>query len=101
MTVEEYHMLSEHTCKVVHSIPGDPTMGVYRTLLMVVESANIVIVKTPLACPQPISNVEVQSAVQLLLRRPVTVGTEELDKCDHLDEPGCPRCWQTFGITLG
>lgn len=98
MPVEEYQQLSESTCKVTHSIPNDSTWGSYKTLILVDKGG--VIVKTPLACPRPLSNVEVQSVVQLLLGRAVTIGVSPVDTCDHFEEPGCPRCWQTYSMTL-
>ena len=96
MTVEEYRLLTILTCRVTHTFPHDPTLAQYKTLVEVIEKSNTVIVKTPLACHQPISTLELQSVVQLILGKAVTVGAQAVDTCDHLEQIGCPRCWQTF-----
>jgi len=87
-----------HACKVTHSFPEDPTMGIYRTLIMVDESSNTVHVGTPLACPQAINHVEVHAVVQLLLGRIVTVEAQSIDTVDTVSD-GCPRCWKTYELT--
>lgn len=96
MTVESLAMIGERGARVQHLIPNDLTWSSYFTLVEVIENSNTVIVKTPLACPQPISTLELQSVVQLILGKAVTVGAQAVDTCDHLEQIGCPRCWQTF-----
>lgn len=96
MTVESLAMIGERGARVQHLIPNDLTWSSYFTLVEVIENSNTVIVKTPLACPQPISNLELQSVVQLILGKAVTVGAQAVDTRDHLEQMVCPRRWQTF-----
>jgi hypothetical protein len=98
MTVEIVTMAGENQARVNHTIPNDPTWSSYFSLVEVVLP-NTVKVGTPLACPTPLSNLEVQSIVQLILGRAVTVGAQPVDIIDKLEEKGCPRCWRTFDLT--
>ena len=99
MTVEIVTMSGDYGARVNHTIPGDPLWGSYFSLVEVVLP-NTVKVGTPLICHQPLSNLEVQSVVQLILRRPVTVGDQPVDTIDSTEEKGCPRCWKTYDLWL-
>jgi len=95
MTVEIVTMSDDYGARVNHIIVNDPTWSSYFSLVEVILP-NKVKVGTPLACPFPLSTIEVQSIVQLILRRPVTVSPQPVDSIDSVEEKGCPRCWQTF-----
>jgi hypothetical protein len=98
MTVEIVTMSGDYGARVNHTIPNDPMWRSFFSLVEVVLP-NMVKLGTPLACPEPLSNIEVASIVQLILRRPVTVGAQPVDTIDSVEEKGCPRCWQTFDLT--
>lgn len=98
MTVEIVTMSGDYGARVNHTIVNDPTWSSYFSLVEVVLP-NMVQVGTPLACPSPLSTIEVQSIVQLILGRSVTVGAQPVDIIDKLGEKGCPRCWRTYELS--
>lgn len=103
MTVETISFKGNQA-RVQHSIPDDPMCRSFYTLVEVVGDhskgdATTVKVGTPLVCPQPLSNLEVTSVVQLITGHEARVGTQPIDTCDSVEEKGCPRCWTTYELT--
>ena len=98
MTVEIVTMSGDYGARVNHTIPNDPLWGSYFSLIEVVLP-NTVKVGTPLSCPAPLSTIEVQSIVQLILGRSLTVGAQPVDTIDEVGAKGCPRCWRTYELS--
>lgn len=103
MTVETVG-IKVRLARVEHSIPNDILWRSFFTLVEIIvdhERGEITSVKvgTPLSCPEPLSNLEVQSVVQLLTGRATRVGTQPTDTVDSVEEKGCPRCWKTYDLT--
>lgn len=84
--------------RVYHSSEEDPTMGLYVSIIEVIEDNNQIRVGTPLICPSPLNQIEVQSLVQLLIGRVCEVGSEPIDTIEIL-EGDCPRLWKTYLLT--
>jgi len=99
MTVEKVELtgLSNPTFRVYHSFPEDPTLGMYVSMVEVIEESNQIRVGTPLICSRPLNPIEVQSLVQLLLGKHCEVETEPIDTIDTLEDT-CPRCWKTYEL---
>ena len=86
--------------RVLHSIPDDPLWRSSYSLVEVVGDhskgdTTTVKVGTPLVCPKRLSNLEVQSVVQLITGREARVGAEGM--CDSGEDKS--RYWRTYGIT--
>ena len=99
MTVEKFELTGQASSlvgRVYHSDKTDPTMGMYVTMVEVVGDQ--VRVGTPLISHWSLSNVEVQSVVQLLTGREARVGTQPTDEIVNV-EGSCPRCWKTYDFT--
>jgi hypothetical protein len=102
MTVEKVELAGPSTnpiFRVYHRFKEDPTMGMYVSLVEVIEDDNQIRVGTPLICSKPLNPIEVQSLVQLLLGRHCEVETEPLDTIDLIQD-SCPRCWKTYELNL-
>jgi hypothetical protein len=95
VTVEVVTRVGEYGARVHHIIPKDPLWGSYFSLVEVILPDKVR-VGTPLACPQPLTNLEVQSVAQLLLECPITINPQPMDTIDDVGEKGCPRCWRAY-----
>jgi hypothetical protein len=100
MTVEKVELTGPSMnpiFRVYHSSEEDPTMGLYVSIVEVLEDNNQIRVGTPLICPSPLNPIEVQSLVQLLIGRHCEIETEPIDTIDSLQD-SCPRCWKTYKL---
>lgn len=98
MTVERYELVSSSSGKaarVYHFTEDDPTCASWVSMVEVLISTHVR-VGTPLACPYPLSSLEVQSVAQLLLGSQVTINPQPMDTIDDVGEKGCPRCWRAY-----
>jgi hypothetical protein len=93
MTVETVRMEWFQPARVQYTLPNDPTLGWHTTYIEVV--GDLVKVGTPLTSYRDLSNLEVQSVVQLILGRAVQVEVNALDQLEDVKD-NCVRCWKTF-----
>lgn len=88
---------------VQHRSLDDPLWRMSYSFVELLEDPKEGILKvkvgTPLACPKCLSNLEVQSVVQLITGREVRVGEQPVDTCTLMEDPFHSRCWKTYELT--
>lgn len=97
MTIEAFTRLSDTIARVYHLIPSDLGYSSDYSVVMVDEISSVVQLGTPIACPKPISNLELQSVVQIILGKAVTVSAYSIDAVGIPDDL-IPRSWTTFRL---
>lgn len=96
MTVEAVKISGIMEATVSHTIPNDPIRGFYVSHVKI--DGTKVKVGTPIACYEQLTNLEVQSVVQLILGRAVQVGPHLHQHYDSLEEGQGLRCWKAFSL---
>lgn len=97
MPIETVTRLSDTSARVNHLIPNDLSWSSYYSVVLVDEISSVVQLGTPIACPTPISNLELQSVVQIILGKAVTVSSHPVDT-DSQPDGQCIHHWTTFRL---